>query len=170
MPVGRQPSGWRTTTEREGGAIRSEQVAVSERPVVAQTADGAVELAAAYWSTLRRALGGAAWVVDRPGGPEVRALGVWPVLLRFAPPDVDVGEDRVSSRFAIRGGLLSRGAGGEIVFSQERTGSGWRITCTVRGFRPRLPAPVYWAVQRRIHVSVGRRYLRSLVAPVRNGQ
>jgi hypothetical protein len=163
--------GWRTTTTVGGdGSVESDQRAVAPAPVVEPTVAGALELARAYWLSLERAVLHTARVVDRPGGAEVRVLGRGPALLRFAPAVTDAGADRVCARFAIRGGLLARRPGGEIAFAQERAAEGWIIRATVRGFAPRLPLVLYHAVQKRVHVAVGRRYVGALLDTVRNGQ
>ena len=156
--------GWRTSTRRrDDGAVESEQVAVAERPIVDESREGAEELARCYWSALER-VALLARVVGIPERVRVRVLGRGPALLRFAPPHVELRDGYVGVRYGIEGGLLARCAGGEIVFSQAATAAGWEVRSTVTGFRPRLPAIVYLQIQRRVHVAVGRRYLRTLLA------
>jgi hypothetical protein len=162
MPVG--IDGWRTSTAvGEDGVVESDQRALASAPVVEATAAGACELARCYWLALERVTLHLARVVDRDPGPEVRVLGRGPALLRFGAPLQEADDGRVAVSFPIRGGLLARRAGGEIVFAQERVPEGWLVRSTVRGFCPRLPAPVYRAVQKRVHVAVGRRYVRALL-------
>jgi len=163
MP-GRADDDWRTTTAvGEDGIVESDQRAVAAAPVVPLSLAGADELARCYWLALEGLTLRLARVVDREPGPEVRVLGRGPVLLRFGAPLRETDEGRVAVRFPIRGGLLARRPGGEIVFAQERVPEGWVVRSSVRGFCPRLPAPLYRALQKRVHVAVGRRYVRALL-------
>lgn len=161
--MGQALKGWRTTTRRgENGAVESEQLALAAKPIVEESEEGAAELARCYWFALERVsfLGK---VVGIPGRVRVRLLGRGPVLLRFADPEVTVGEGHVAVRYPIEGGLLARRPGGAITFSQVHTDEGWQIRSTVTDFRPMLPAILYQQIQRRVHVRVGRRYVRTLM-------
>ena len=73
--------------------------------------------------------------------------------------------------WAILGGLLARGAGGELVFDHRRD-PGWRLRMAIRGFSPRLVSRsgrsgwtelVYYEVQARLHRAIGRCYAARLV-------
>jgi len=67
----------------------------------------------------------------------------------------------VCCKFAIRGGLLARRAGGSLVLSQSSDGE---LRAALKGFVPRLAARPYEWIQRRIHVAISRRFFRSLIA------
>ena len=158
-----QLQGWRTTTHRgEDGAVRSEQRALASRPIVDESVEGAAELARSYWIALER-VSFLARVIGPPGRVRIRALRFGPVLLEFGDPEVTVADGTVAARYPIAGGLLARRPAGTITFSQVRTDAGWEIRSTVAGFRPMLPSVLYEQIQRRVHVAVGRRYVRTLL-------
>jgi hypothetical protein len=104
-------------------------------------------------------------------GLELRLLGFGPTLLRFGSPRLAVSSQAVSCAYPILGGLLARGAGGELVFVHER-GEAWSLRTSIRGYRPRLadrPGRSSWTglpyrlVQARLHGAIGRRFAACLI-------
>jgi hypothetical protein len=104
-------------------------------------------------------------------GIELRLFSRAPALLRFGAPEIHVDPTGVSCTYPVLGGLLARGAGGELVFEQRR-GSAWCVRTLVRDFSPRLAGRagsrvwtgfVYHQVQARLHRAIGRRYVARLV-------
>jgi hypothetical protein len=157
------------------GAVESEQRLALVAPVVAFTTGGAAGLGETYWREVERATSRFVQRCDRNGHVELRVLGRGPVLLRFGAPVVEATADLASCRYAIRGGLLARRAGGEIAFAQVG-GPAPFLRSTIRGFFPRLAArdgeadwtgALYTKLQARIHVAISRRYFARLVAEAR---
>jgi hypothetical protein len=163
-----------TTAERQSptGAVESEQVLATDRPVVRTTEAGGLALGQVYWKILEsftRSLVGVRRLED--GGIELR-LSACPALLRFGPPELAVFEGSVSCRYSIRGGLLARRRGGAITFEQ-RIGdrevvlrsaiTGFHPTLAARPGRPEWTGALYVQGQSRLHVALSRRYFRRLV-------
>ncbi len=158
------PDGFRCH-ERRGpdGSIETEQRVALGHPVVPFTDEGGLALGRAYWLEVRRASKGLVRFRESRDGVELTALGVGPPLLRLGVAKVTLGSNRVSCCYPIRGGLLSRRAGGALVVSQVgRDRSELRVV--VRGFFARLGGGhLYRQLQRRVHLAVSRRYLRRLL-------
>lgn len=140
--------------------VESVQRTTYPRPVVEHSRAGARRLGDLYWRELSRATFGVVRTTPCDDELEIRLLGRGPALLRFGFPEQAIDANTVSCRYAIRGGLLAREAGGSIRFTQE----GVRAVCVtaaVEGFRPRLGV-LYAPVQSRLHVALGRRYFSRL--------
>lgn len=96
---------------------------------------------------------------EGPGGPlriEVAPLGL--ALIRMAPPAEEPGRRRAR---AVLGGLLAHG-GGELSFELEPGPRGTLLRVALRGFRPRMPAWLYWATQRPLHERSSLAFLRQV--------
>lgn len=152
-------------------AVHSEESFALARPVVPVTRDGAGRLGSAYWQEVERSTRGAVRARRTPESVELRLFGRAPVLLRFGAPQIRVNPTAISCTYAVLGGLLARGAGGELVFEQRR-GPEWCVRTLVRDFSPRLAGRagnpgwtgfVYHQVQARLHGAIGRRYVARLV-------
>jgi hypothetical protein len=138
---------------------------------VAGSAAGGAELGRLYWRALARVTRGLVRAREDGRGLELRALGLPPALLTFAPAEIGVEDGAVSCRFAIRGGLLARRPGGSLTVFQ--TGDAQpQLAAVVTGFFPRLGAragrprwrgALYELVQERLHVAVSRRYFGLLL-------
>lgn len=151
--------GWASWQRRTpDGAIESEQRVALERPVVERSLAGAEQLGRAYWREVRRATASLVRAREQDGAVELRLLGRAPVLLRFGSPALEASEAQVTCSYPIAGGLLTRRAGGELVFEQTAAS----LRSTIRGFFPRIA--FYDRVQGRAHVAISRRYFRALVA------
>jgi hypothetical protein len=140
-------------------------------PVVSVTRDGARRLGSAYWREVERSTRGAVRARRTPESVELRVFGRAPALLRFGAPEIRVDPSGVSCTYPVVGGLLARGAGGELVFEQRRIAA-WCLRTLVRDFSPRLAGRaggagwtgfVYRQVQARLHRAIGRRYVARLV-------
>lgn len=149
--------GWET--QDRGGDSR--QRVLSPDPLVEATPAGALRLAETYWLAVRRTTLGAVRGRWHPGGGDLRLLGVLP-LLRFGPPRVEAAGARVSCAHEIRGGLLAAGAGGRVAFEQRPAGEETEVIAAVEGYRPRLPPALHARLQRRLHLSVSRRFFALL--------
>ena len=66
------------------------------------------------------------------------------------------------SRYAIRGGILTRHPGGAIRLSQTG-GDEPELRAAVTGFVPRLHGALYEQIQRRLHVAISRRYFERVI-------
>jgi hypothetical protein len=76
---------------------------------------------------------------------------------------VTVEKDRVTCRYPILGGLLTRHAGGALVIAQTGREPA-ELYVAVTGFFARLGSgAVYRHVQQRIHLAVSRRYFTRLL-------
>jgi hypothetical protein len=161
--VRRQLEGWGSVQTRgEDGAIDSDERVTLAQPVVASTEAGARELGARYWNEVRRATFGFVIMRAFRGGSELRVRPLGPRLLRFGPVEVVAGEQGVSCRYPIRGGLLARRAAGALVLSQSNHGSA-QLRAALTGFVPRLTSRPYDHIQRRVHVAISRRFFRRLL-------
>ena len=158
----RRLEGWGSAQTRgENGAIESDERVTLSRPVVPLTQAGALELGERYWNEVTRATLGLVRVRALPAGSALRApLGV--SLLRFGPVELASGDEGVSCRFPILGGVLALQAGGAFVLSQSNDGTA-QLRATVTGFMPRLGSRPYDQIQRRIHVAISRRFFRRLL-------
>jgi hypothetical protein len=136
-------------------------VAVSV-PVVPFSEEGGRTLGRLYWLEVSRVLRGL--VVARVGdaGVEIRVAGLDLTLLRLGPGVVTADRDRVTCRYAVRGGLLSRVEGGQLAIEQI-TGERTELSVSVSGFFARRGL-LYRQLQRRLHVAVSRGYFRTMVA------
>jgi hypothetical protein len=81
--------------------------------------------------------------------------------VRLGRAEVAVDSAHVGCRYPIRGGLLTLGEGGTLEVSQEGRGP-TRLRVAVDGFLAR--GGVVYALQRRAHVAISRRFFRRLVA------
>jgi hypothetical protein len=150
--------GWRSLQSRGlDGAIESDQRVRFARPVVERTEAGARRLGERYWAEVTRAARGTVRPRETAQGVELRLLGHRPCLLRFGRAETAHDRDRVSCRYPIRGGVLTRKPTGAICLSQTRD----ELRAAVTGFVPRLGA--LYGLQRRVHVSISRHYFRSLL-------
>jgi hypothetical protein len=163
--------GWRSAQARgSGGAIESDERVRIARRVVPTTAGGALRLGDRYWSEVERASHGLVRVRRTAVGPELRLLARGPRLLRFAPPETVYERTRVACRYPIVGGLLAQRPGGALELSQTGHDEP-ELRAAVSGFVPRLglrPGFPRWSgalyeVQRRLHVTISRRYFRRLI-------
>jgi hypothetical protein len=80
-------------------------------------------------------------------------VGPWE-LFRFGSPRIT----RTAAEWPIEGGLLARTPGG----AWRLESSGGRLTASVQGYRPLLPAPVYVATQLQAHHLLTRLFLLRL--------
>jgi hypothetical protein len=151
--------------------VHSEESFALARPVVPVTRDGAARLGSAYWQEVERSTRGAVRARRTAESVELRLFGRAPALLRFGAPQIQVDASGVSCTYPVVGGLLARGAGGELVFEQQRRPT-WCVRALVRDFSPRLAGRagsagwrgfVYRQVQARLHRAIGRRYFARLV-------
>ena len=164
--------GWRSAQTRgSNGAIESDERVRIARRVVPSTADGAHRLGDRYWSEVERASRGLVRARRTAVGPELRLLGRGPCLLRFGPPETVYERTRVACRYPIVGGLLAQRPGGALELSQTGCDES-ELRAAVSGFVPRLglrPGFPRWSgalydhVQRRLHVTISRRYFRRLI-------
>lgn len=149
------------SSERRGldRSVETEQATSTGRPVVPYTHEGATALGRAYWAEVNRVSRRLLRYRETHEGLELTVLGVGPTLLRLGHVEIAVGPEQASCTYAIRGGLLTLGEGGTLRVSQ--TGAGpTELGVTVAGFLPR-GGPIY-ALQRRLHVAVSRRFFRRL--------
>jgi hypothetical protein len=155
--------GWGSVLTRGAdGAIESDECVTLSRPVVPATDAGARELGERYWDEVRRATLGLVRVRASASGSELRLRPLGASLLRFGPAELEAGDEGVSCRYPIRGGLLARRAAGALVLSQGNHGD-TRLRAAVTGFVPRLGSRPYEQIQRRIHVAISRRFFRRLL-------
>ena len=165
--------GWRSTQLRnEAGWIESEQSVRVAHPVVANSDEGARLLGRFYWLEIVRASRGLLGYREPADGVELHLVGRGPLLLRFGPPEISVGEDSVACRYPVTGGLLARREGGALSLSQVG-GERPELRAAVSGFFPRLgvrpgfprwSGALYELVQRHVHVAISRRYFARLLA------
>jgi hypothetical protein len=151
------------STERRGPdrSLVTEQTLTTGRPIVPFSEVGARALGGRYWAEVTRATRRLLRYRETGEGLEVRILGVGPALLRFGGVEVAVGTERVSCTYRIRGGLLALGEGGTISVSQVgRTPTELRVV--VDGFLAR--GGLVYALQRRLHVAISRRFFRRLIS------
>jgi hypothetical protein len=133
------------------GSIETEQRVFVPAPVVPLTEDGG----------RARVAHGLVRAHTGEKGVEIDVAAVGVTLLRLGPEQVTVERERVTCRYPIRGGLLSGAVGGELVVAQLE-GDPTELCVAVSGFFARRGL-MYQLLQRRLHVSVSRRYFRSLL-------
>jgi hypothetical protein len=151
--MGRRPAleGWAHDATSESTTLT--------RPVVEHTESGARRLGDSYWEAVARASRGLVRPRRTRDGVELRVLGRGPVLLRLAGPEIVVDDERVSCRYRIAGGMLARVPAGALTFTQSPS----ELRAAVTEFTPRLRPGLYEQLQRRLHVSVSRRYFGALI-------
>jgi hypothetical protein len=165
------------TTMDEHGAVRSVQAANLTMPeddlVAIWTPMHLERLARTYWKYLSRVTLGLIRVVYSDTERAVVFLARPFVLLRFHPPDYDIGSDRGIVRWRIRDGLLvSQRDHGHLEIDVQRRPAdrpGYErahVEVEVANFYPAIATWVarwfYKATQSRIHVLVTHGFLRSL--------
>jgi hypothetical protein len=144
------------------GSIETEQRVLVRAPVVPLSESGGRYLGCAYWAAIPRASRGLVNAHVRDGGVAIRLAAIPSPLLRFGPMQVAVGNERVTCRYPILGGILARRPGGALVIAQ--TGEPAELYVAVTGFVARLGSGrVYRHVQQRIHVAVSRRFFTRLL-------
>jgi hypothetical protein len=147
------------------GAPYAEQRVEAASPPVPASEAGARRLGAAYWEEVSRFSRGLLRKRDRGSGPELRLVGLVP-LLRFGSPETVVAGDGVECRYPITGGLLAAGPGGFLVLSQRGTGPA-EVSIAVEEFHSRLAVDgrigfrrrLFDVLQSPLHEGIGRRYL-----------
>lgn len=164
---------WSSTQRRDAeGAIRSEQRMLAPHPVVELTERGARALGSRYWREVGLASRGLVRARASARGVELRLLGFGPTLLAFGHAEIVLGDEHVSCRYPILGGLLARRAAGALTLAQ-RGSKRSELYAGVDGFYPRLgvrPGLPRWSgapyeqFQRRAHVAISRRYFGRLIA------
>lgn len=155
--------GFRSSESRaHDGSIETEQRVFMSAPVVSLTEDGGRALGRRYWLEVARVARGFVRARRSDAGVEIDLAGVGLTLLALGPEEITVETDRVTCRYPIRGGVLSSAAGGELVVAQVG-GDSPELSVAVSGFFARRGV-LYRQLQRRLHVSVSRRYFRSLLA------
>jgi hypothetical protein len=149
--------------ERRGPdrSLVTEQTLKTGRPIVPFSEAGARALGGGYWVEVTRATRRLLRYHESGEGLELRILGVGPALLRFGGVEVAVGTELISCTYRIRGGLLALGEGGTISVSQVG-GSPTELRVAVDGFLAR--GGLVYALQRRLHVAISRRFFRRLIS------
>jgi hypothetical protein len=164
------PGTWSSTqAQAPSGAFESVQRVELPGPVVEYSVAGARRLGELYWRELERSTRRLVRVRGAERAPELRLLGVGPPLLRLGEAEVTVAPELVRCAYAICGGVLARGPGGTISFTQAG-GNAIEIRATLTGFLPRLASRrrrrwnglLYAHGQARLHVAAGRSYLARL--------
>lgn len=147
------------------GAVHSVERVRTAHAVVERSRSGALRLGDRYWSEVAEASVGAVRRRDTVEGIEIRLFGFGPCLLRFGPPQLEVGGDIVSCRYPVRGGLLARRAAGALTLTQVGRREKSELRAAVSAFVPRLAFPLlYDRLQHRLHVRVSQRYFHRLIA------
>jgi len=165
------------TTIDEGGAVRSIQAANLDMPqrrmIEIWTPLYLERLARTYWKYLSRVTLGLIRVEYSDTERAVVLIARPFVLLRFHPPDYEIGGDRGIVRWRIRDGVLvAKRDHGYLEIDVRRTVSdrpGYaraHVEVEVANFYPRIATAIarwlYIATQSRIHVLVTHGFLRSL--------
>ena len=142
-------------------SLVTEQTLKTGRSIVPFTDAGARALGGGYWVEVTCATRRLLRYRETGEGLELRILGVPPALLRLGGVEVAVGREHISCTYRIRGGLLAAGEGGTLSVSQVgRRPTELRVA--VDGFLAR--GGVVYALQRRLHVTISRRFFRRLVS------
>jgi hypothetical protein len=149
--------------ERRGPdrSLVTEQTLKTGRPIVPFSEAGARALGSGYWAEVTRATRRLFRYRETGEGLELRILGVGPALLRFGGVEVAVAAELISCTYRIRGGLLALGEGGTISVSQVGR-SPTELRVAVEGFLAR--GGLVYALQRRLHVAISRRFFRRLIS------
>jgi hypothetical protein len=142
-------------------SLVTEQTLRTSRSIVPFSDAGARALGGGYWVEVTRATRRLLRYRETGEGLELRILGVPPALLRLGSVEVAVGMEHISCTYRIRGGLLALGEGGTISMSQVGR-SPTELRVAVDGFLAR--GGLLYALQRRLHVAISRRFFRRLVA------
>ncbi|MFL5946800.1 MAG: hypothetical protein ACJ74D_05205 [Gaiellaceae bacterium] len=159
----RRLQGWDSVyTRGPDGVIESDERITLTRPVVAWTSAGARELGERYWNEVGRATLGLVRMLELREGSELRLRLVGASLLRFGRAELAAGEDSVTCRFPIRGGVLAKERAGALVLSQSGDETP-QLRAALTGFVPRLGSRPYDQIQRRVHVAISRRFFRRLL-------
>ncbi|MCA1680261.1 MAG: hypothetical protein LC777_15555 [Actinobacteria bacterium] len=164
--------GWEAT-ERvlESGGFESRQRVLLPEPAVEPSESGARWLGVTYWQAVDGFTRSSVRTTWREEGGRLRLLG-GATLLKFGPPGLQYGDEAVSCRYAIEGGLLALRAGGSVTLAQRAEGEQHEISVTVEEYLPRLAAragapswtgTVYAKGQSPFHAAVSRRYFQLLV-------
>lgn len=160
MPA--RPDGFRSVESRGlDRSIVTEQAMRTARPIVPFSESGASALSRSYWLEVARASRGLVRHRETSDGVELTILGAGPCLLRLGAVEISVERARVSCTYRIRGGLLAVGEGGTLRIAQLG-GEPTELQVAVDGFLAR--GGLIYALQRRLHVAVSRRFFRRLVA------
>lgn len=156
------PDGFRSV-ERRGPdrSLVTEQTLRMGSSIVPFSDAGARALGGGYWVEVTRATRRLLRYREVGEGLELRILGIRPALLRFGGGEVTVGREHVSCTYPIRGGLLAVGEGGTLSVSQVGR-SPTELRVAVDGFLAR--GGLVYALQRRLHVAISRRFFRRLIA------
>jgi hypothetical protein len=134
--------------------------------VVERSEAGARLLGEQYWREVSSASHGFVRRRRTDDGVELRLFGRGPALLRFGPVETTYDDEHVRCSYPIRGGLLAGRPGGFLTLSQ--TGADRpELRAAVHGFAPRLGSRPYDRIQRRLHVTIGRRYFWRLIEEAR---
>lgn len=161
MPAGLEDFRSRESRAHDG-SIETEQRVLIPAPVVSLTEEGGKALGRRYWLEVARVARGLIRARESDEGVQIDLAGMRLTLLALGPEEITVESDRVTCRYPIRGGLLSGAAGGELVVAQI-DGDSPELSVAVSGFFARRGL-LYRQLQRRLHVSVSRRYFRSMLA------
>jgi hypothetical protein len=156
------PEGFRSVGRRDSDrSVATEEAVRIAYPIVPFSDEGARALGRTYWIVVRHVSGRLVRHHETSDGLELRILGLPPALLRLGSVEIEVGSDQLACTYRIRGGLLALGEGGTLTVSQiGRAPTDIRVA--VDGFLAR--GGLIYPVQRRLHVSVSRRFFRHLVA------
>jgi hypothetical protein len=151
------------TTERvlDSGAYESRQRVLVDAPAVEASEAGARALGVTYWRTVGLFTRGGIRASWRGSGGRLKLMGLLG-LLTFGPAELEAGEDIVSCRHAVSGGLLTLRAGGSVTLAQRAVESGYELSVTVEEYLPRLGGILYAKGQSPFHEAVSRHYFRLL--------
>ena len=164
------------TSERvlDSGGFESTQRVLASEPLVESSESGARWLGIAYWQAVNRITRGgvrARWTDD---GGRLTLLG-GASLLSFGPPELAYSDTAVSSRYAIKGGLLALRAGGSVTLAQRRAEDDVELSVFVEEYLPRLAArlgaprwtgALYARGQSPLHAAISRNYFELLASRV----
>jgi hypothetical protein len=163
--------GWCATERVLGaGSLDSRQTVQLLKPVVEASESGARWLGVTYWRAVADFTRGGVRATWSDEGGRLRLLG-GATLLRFGPPELQYGNDGVSCRYRIEGGLLALRAGGSVTLAQRVDGERHELSVTVQEYLPRLAAragapgwtgALYVKGQSPFHAAVSRRFFELL--------
>ncbi len=156
-------NGWETSERLlESGGYESRQRVLVGEPVSEESASGARWLGVTYWHAVHRFTRGGVRARWSDTGGTLRLLG-GAQLLRFGPPELEVGDGAVSCRYGIVGGLLALRAGGSVTLAQRELEDAYELSVTVEEYLPRLAGAIYAKGQSPFHAAVSRRYFELLI-------